>query len=194
MWRLMLLMLIFLAPIYLSAQQLDVFNQERLNINETGMIVLGSWAITNMALSPILASRSSGWRRSFHQMNGYWNGVNLIIAGFGYFNAVNGDPSGLNLSDSFREQHAIEKILLFNTALDVAYIMGGLYLQERGKTASTHQERFKGFGRSIMLQGGFLFAFDVILYLAHHQHGKILYQVAEQVSIAPGLIRIAFRI
>ena len=66
----------------------------------------------------------------------------------------------------------MEKILLFNAGLDVAYVMGGLYLNERGKNATDTQKRdqLRGFGKAVVLQGGFLLVFDTVMYLVHHQH------------------------
>lgn len=183
---------LIMMPFVLSAQEFDTFNTERLGLNKSGMLVLGSWAVANIALSPILASRETGWRKSFHQMNGYWNGINLVIAGFGYFNAIGGNPIGMSLAETFQEQHSIEKILLFNAGLDIGYVVGGLYLNERAKTATKHQDRLRGFGRSIMLQGGFLFVFDVILFAVHQNHSSDLYRLVEQVSIAPGHFGMVF--
>ena len=55
-------------------------------------------------------------------------------------------------------------VLLLNAGLDVAYIMTGLYMKERAKNVEKRKAMLKGYGNSIMLQGGFLFLFDVALY------------------------------
>lgn len=174
------MLLIFWA----SAQSLEDFNQERLDMNKKGMLVLGTWAVSNIALSPILASRTTGSSKYFHQMNGYWNGVNLVLAGFGLYNAVNADPASFTLAETIKEQHSIEKILLLNTGLDVGYIAGGLYLRERGSRRG--DDRLVGFGKSIMLQGAFLFAFDLTFYLFQAAHGKHLLKFVDKLAIAPG--------
>jgi hypothetical protein len=165
---------------------LVAFNEERLDINRKGMLVLGSWAALNLVSSPIMASRSQGAERYFYQMNGYWNAVNLVIAGFGYYGAISG-ASDLGLAASLTEQHNIEKILLLNTGLDLAYMAGGMYLIERSRNTSKNPDRLRGFGRSIVLQGAFLFTFDVILYAIHHRHGKALFQIVEGISFHPGI-------
>jgi len=158
------------------------------------MLVLGSWAVTNIALSPFLASRASGSQRYFHQMNGYWNGVNLVIAGLGYSTAITSDPNGLSLSESLSEQHSIEKILLFNAGLDLAYVAGGLYLQERSSRSTKNANRLKGFGQSLVLQGAFLFAFDVAFYLFQHQHGGELLKVVDQLAVSPTGFRLVWNL
>ena len=83
-----------------QTQNLDSFNEDRLKRTQQGMLVLGSWATTNIITSPILANNSSGSDKYFHQMNGYWNSVNLIIAGFGYFRARKMANQHFTLSES----------------------------------------------------------------------------------------------
>ncbi|NQZ79046.1 MAG: hypothetical protein HRT61_23455 [Ekhidna sp.] len=170
---------------FVSAQDLDQFNAERIDKTKAGMLVLGTWATANIALSPILASRSDGSMKYFHQMNGYWNAVNLIIAGIGFYNATTVDPAGLSVSESLKEQYALEKILLFNAGLDLAYMAGGLYLLERAKREDGNTNRLKGFGQSIILQGGFLFAFDVAFYLVQRANGEKLLNYVDQLALSP---------
>ena len=170
---------------YLYAQDgLPSFNADRLGINKNGMLVLGSWALVNMATSPVFASRSSGTEKAFHQMNGYWNTVNLVIASFGYYAAVSGD-TGLTLMETLKEQQRMEKILLFNTALDLGYITGGFLLKERSRAAEKHKDRLKGFGNSLILQGGFLFVFDLTLYLIHQNHSEALFTLVDHLAFSP---------
>ena len=97
-------------------------------------------------------------------MNAIWNGVNLAIAGLGYLNARKARAADFNLTKSIKEHHKFQKILLFNAGLDIGYMVGGLYLMERGKNQSEQGDRdqMRGFGKSIILQGGFLFVFDLI--------------------------------
>lgn len=169
----------------LLAQTGDVlmdFNQQRLDYNRKGMLILGSWAIGNMLWGGIAAGQTSGEIKAFHQMNLYWNSVNLIIAGLGYWQATQ-NPGSLGFMESMEAQHGIEKILLVNAALDVAYMAGGLYLKERGLRKSN--ERLQGFGKSIILQGAFLLAFDGIMYGMHHQHAQELPAIFENLALGP---------
>ncbi|KAB2814096.1 DUF6992 family protein [Phaeocystidibacter luteus] len=168
--------LLLLAVFMLTAQQLlaqsanfDEFNADRMQMTRNGMLVLGSWAVGNMAVSGIAAGRTTGEDKYFHQMNVYWNIVNLGIAGAGYYGAL-GDAAGLSLVETLNEQHSIETILLLNAGLDVAYMAGGAWMIEKSKTASANAERWKGFGRSIVLQGAFLFVFDVSFYAVQANH------------------------
>lgn len=49
-------------------------------------------------------------------MNLYWNSVNLIIAGFGYWQATK-ETLGTDFRAMMEAQQSIEKILLFNAGL-----------------------------------------------------------------------------
>jgi len=157
------------------------------------MLVLGSWATTNLALSPILASRTTGSEKYFHQMNGYFNAVNLVIAGFGYWKATKTDPAGLSLSQSLKEQRRIERILLLNTGLDVVYVGIGLYLIDTGKDASSNAQQLMGFGQSLALQGSFLFAFDLILYFLHRKNGTKMLRFIDNLSVHPTGFQLAWK-
>jgi hypothetical protein len=155
-----------------AAPDLADFNAERLRISRVGMAVLGSWAVGNLGLGALRVDHLQGEDKYFHQMNMYWNAVNLALAGFGYYSAATTDGSTHSAFASLKEHYSTEKILLLNTGLDVAYLMGGLYLLERGNNqeAGNKRDQFRGFGRSIIVQGGFLLLFDLALYLVHHHH------------------------
>ena len=167
----------FFASGQLWAQQLtdstsrDAFNENRLRINKTGMLVLGSWAVANIAWGSIAAQNTSGTTKAFHQMNAGWNLVNLAIAGAGYYSATKGGV-GLTLLETFEAQKSMENILLFNAGLDVGYVMGGLYLQSLALKYPNRSDQLRGFGRSLVLQGAFLFLFDVSMATIHNRHFK----------------------
>lgn len=159
---------------YAQVDDLTEFNQQRLNRQKTGMLVLGGWAVANIAGGLVLQNNTDGSDKYFHLMNAGWNGVNLAIAGLGYYGAMNADPSSLDMMGTIQEQYKFQKILLFNAGLDIGYMAGGLYLMERSKNTENNPERLKGFGRSIILQGGFLMAFDLVNYFVHASHNEAL--------------------
>ncbi len=162
--------------------ELQGFNEIRISYNEKGMLILGGWAVGNMIWGGIAAGKTSGQTKAFHQMNMYWNSVNLLIAGFGYWQATKETP-GTGFWATMDAQQNMEKILLFNAALDVAYIAGGMYLRERG--LRINKDQFVGFGKSIILQGAFLLTFDAVMYTFHHMHAKELPQIVNQISLGP---------
>ena len=164
--RLLLFILVqFLFYGWLHAQtnlvNLEEINEKRLSINSSGMLVLGGWAVSNLFIGGIGMTQTSGTTKYFHQMNAAWNTVNLAIAGFGYYGLRN-QSTGIGLSETITEFHNFEKILLFNAGLDVGYMAIGAFLWERGLRKDS--TRLVGYGQSMILQGGFLFVFDAVLY------------------------------
>ncbi len=156
----------------ITSKQLQSFQHERNDINQTAMLVLGSWAVGNILVGTYGNFKSNGEAKYFHQFNAMWNVVNLGIAAFGYFNAVNSNPATMTNLEILKDYNSLQSFLLLNAGLDVAYIMTGFYLKERSKNSSS-AERLKGYGNSLLLQGGFLLAFDVALYFIHQSNANI---------------------
>lgn len=162
--------------LYAQGLGLDLltFNQQSLDHQKTAMLTLGGWAVTNIAAGAVLQGSADGSMKHFHRMNVMWNGVNLAIAGLGYYTAIKSDPAAWDLATSLSKHQGFQKVLLFNAGLDVGYIMGGLYLTERAKRPDVNSDQLKGFGRSIMLQGAFLMVFDLANYfIAAGRNGDI---------------------
>lgn len=170
-----LVFFIFLFTLSVSAQSDSVFysfHQNRMNINETAMLVLGGWAAGNILIGTYGNFKASGEAKYFHQFNAMWNVVNLGIAAFGYLNAVNSDPASMTTGEIIKDFNSLQSFLLLNAGLDVAYIATGFYLKERSKNSSS-SERLRGYGNSLLLQGGFLLVFDVALYFIHQNNANI---------------------
>lgn len=148
------------------------FEAGRGEINKTGMIVLGSWAVGNILLGAYGNYKYEGQTKYFHQFNAMWNVVNLGIAAFGYFNAAGSDPNSMTATQILNEYSSLQNFLLLNAGLDVAYMVTGLYLKERAKNSS-NPDRLRGYGNSLLLQGGFLLAFDAALYFIHQNNASV---------------------
>lgn len=148
------------------------------NTNAKGMLVLGGWALSNLIISGSSYFASSGEARQFHAMNAMWNIVNLGIAAFGYSVAVNAGPVD-KLSDVLKQSTEMQNILLLNAGLDVAYIVTGFLLREKGKTSEKYSEILKGYGSSLVMQGAFLLIFDTILYFVHQSNFSEILRLAD---------------
>ena len=150
------------------------------------MTVLGTWAVGNIALGSILSAQREGEDKYFHQMNALWNGVNLTLAGVSFYTLSKQDPASFGLYESMQESRKLQNILLFNTGLDVGYVAGGLYLRERGKTETdpVKAARYRGWGKSIVLQGAFLFAFDLTAYFILKSDNEFFRPIIEGISFS----------
>lgn len=191
-----LILCLCFVPLSAQAQELGLtdFNAQRLQIQQVGMLTLGSWAIGNMAVNgALLNNPSSGEQAHFYRMNIFWNVVNLGLAIPGYLGAMNTDPTTLSLVESAHEFHKMNKILLVNVGLDVAYITGGFLLREKAKTRPNRESMFKGYGKSLILQGGFLLLFDVALVTLLETKSPQLNQLLETVSFSGISIALTWR-
>ncbi len=176
---------LLISPIaFNQIQTLNEFNSKRVQYVEKGMLTLGAWSFANIASGTIGYLSSSGEARYFHQMNAGWNIVNAVIAGTGYFqNKKRVNPS--SLSESILEQRKVEQAYLFNTALNFTYISTGLLLKSQAQHTTDNFHRFQGYGNSLILQGGFLFLFDLSSYLIHKANrNKRLNPLLEKIEIA----------
>lgn len=189
-----LLLTIWLVSIStVSAQELSSINLKRQKITNIGMITLGTWAIGNMAGSGIMSLNRQGASGYFHQMNFLWNTVNLGLAASGLYSSMTEEVLLLSLSESLEAQHRLEKILLLNVGLDFAYMTGGLLMMERSRRKESQSQRFLGYGRSLLLQGGFLLLFDCGLYAVLSHQGNALVPLISGLSIRPDGLGFTYR-
>jgi hypothetical protein len=161
------------------------FEQQRIQYNKKGMLVLGSWSAANIITSAFAANTSNRQAHYFHQMNIMWNGVNLALAGLGYLGATKEKSDNINLTNVLGHQSKTEKLFLFNAGLDVAYVTTGFYLKERANS-NTNPDKLKGYGNAVAAQGGFLLLFDAIMYAVHNKHGRALKNFTDKVQLAAG--------
>ncbi len=145
------------------------YHQNRIKTQQNGMLTLGAWAAGNMLFSGIAMMNTTGSTYRFHQMNVFWNVVNMSIAAGGYFGLPSAEqvPS---LSTTVHEYYNFNKILLLNAGLDIAYIAGGFYLKEKAKNSDKRSALYNGYGNSVILQGAFLFTFDLVLYFVNQSN------------------------
>lgn len=179
---LLLLQVLFVSWIHAqpTSEELLQINETRISMNSQGMLILGGWAVSNLIVGGIGMTQTSGNTKYFHQMNAMWNAVNLGIAGFGYSGLQNQSAS-IGLAETIREFQTFENILLFNAGLDVGYMALGGYLWERGLRKDN--ERLVGYGQSIILQGGALFTFDLVLYFLNRSESSALITMLNNIHI-----------
>jgi hypothetical protein len=134
------------------------------------MYVLGGWAVANIAGGAIGWASSTGSAKYFHQMNLFWNTVNLGIAGFALYNNLTDDISLLSSDEMLLKHRKTENLYLINAGLDVVYIGTGFLLKHLSASNLNKQDLLKGYGNSIILQGGFLMIFDLIMWGIQRNH------------------------
>jgi len=140
------------------------FCRKSMRINNTGMVVLGTWAVANMATGAWGWSKYEDNRKYFHQMNLFWNTVNLSIAGIALYSNSNYDCLAAGAEAVLNKHLQTEKILLVNAALDIGYMGTGFLLKHLSGKSEKRADLLKGYGNSLILQGSFLLVFDLALY------------------------------
>ena len=175
-----LLTLLFLGSISFASysQNMEVFNRYNRELNthsRNGMIALGSWAVGNMIVGTAgaLTAKKGSQEFYFHQMNAYWNVVNLGIAIPAYLGARKRMKSEYDIPGTFKLQRQQETLYAINMGADVLYMGSGVFLQEFGNRYDTNVDNLmKGIGYSLIMQGGFLFIFDTVMLVVHKTHWK----------------------
>lgn len=187
-----LVILIFALSLPVMAQDYQNFYTQSLNINQTGMYVLGGWALANIATGAYGWQKYEGDKKYFHQMNLFWNTVNLTIAGIGLYSAIHTDPSVMDGQSILNAHQKNENIFLINAGLDVLYMAGGYFMTRLALKKEKNRDLLKGYGNSVMLQGAFLFVFDLIMYGIQQHHGNEFSNMLSHVAITPNALTLRF--
>ena len=156
--------------------ELLAFLEEQQHIVLLAMGVLFFWAIGNMLFSTfsLLGRPSPPEKRfAFHQMNLAWAFINSIIV---VWSITHPPFEGLSPTTPaiLNELQWLKNIFLLNAGLDILYLLIGFYLYQR--KSGKKPLRANGFGQAIILQGGFLFIFDSILWMVFHQQELLLFE------------------
>lgn len=162
------LALIFFSTLHSQEAEMS-FLEKKTQIEKRSMATLAGWAGLNIVSGSIGWATTENESKYFNQMNVAWNIVNL---GISLPSLLRKHPKNLSNAEIMRQQHTIEKVLLLNVGLDVAYVTSGFLLKEMSKNNPDNYHRYRGFGNSLLLQGGFLFVFDIIQFVVHQQHRK----------------------
>jgi hypothetical protein len=166
----------------------DSVARYRYQLTENAMVTLGSWAAANIASGFIVAGTTQGEAKYAWRMNGYWNFVNLGLAGMGYLNARKAALKKYSFADSYEAQHSIEKLYILNFGLDLTYITAGFFLREKGNSARNikSQDQLRGYGSSIILQGGFLLLMDGLMIRLHQKNTSRMNKKLRQFELNAG--------
>lgn len=199
--NLVIILILFCTSAF-AQDSLKYYNNLRINTTSSGMKVLGSWGIVNLGTGAIwgwngkrtttyadlngvqvTSSKTiSSEGQYFFQMNTIWGAVNFGTALIGYAGIQKFRRKTLNAAGTLEQQKRIENIFRINEYLDVAYLGVGTYLKLAGD--SRKSPIMKGYGESILIQGGFLLIFDGLMYHAEKGNGTRLRNFLEKHPIS----------
>lgn len=199
--NLVIILILFCTSAF-AQDSLKYYNNLRINTTSSGMKVLGGWGIVNLGTGAIWGWNStktttyadlngvqvtsnktiSNEGQYFFQMNTIWGAVNFGTALIGYAGIQKYRRKTLNAAQTLEQQKRIENIFRINEYLDVAYLGVGTYLKLAGD--SRKSPIMKGYGESILIQGGFLLIFDGLMCHAEKGNGTKLRNFLEKHPIS----------
>lgn len=153
---------------------LNDFNAKRQKITEKGFYTLLGWSTLNLSYSAISLAGTQPKNATFHRTNIAWNAINVGIALPALIALKKEMGKTFNYQESFDAQLLNEKLYLFNSALDLAFVTGGFFYRERrfNPNVKNSPAYYSQLGSAIITQGIFLFVYDTVLYLIHNRHRK----------------------
>jgi len=140
------------------------FGEASLAVNNTGMYILGGWAVANMAAGAYGWSKYDGEKKYFSQMNLFWNVINISIAGIALYSNYSTDLLSAGADEILAKHLKTERLFLINSGLDVGYIGAGLLMRHLSGRSEKRGDLLKGYGNAVIFQGGFLLVFDLVMY------------------------------
>lgn len=188
--RILTTLILSIATLHTMAQSLKVndaaftqLNDRRVATNKTGMTILGAWGAANIVggVAGALSATDHEWK-SFHTMNALWGVVNLGIAGMGYMGARKEAGQILSCDKMLGRYESGKRLFLINAGLDVVYIGSGMALTSYADDLD-NPDRWRGYGKSVTMQGIFLLVFDGTMYALHQHKNKHWYKLLEGVCV-----------
>jgi len=140
------------------------FGEASMAANNTGMYILGGWAVANMAAGAYGWAAYDGDKKYFSQMNIFWNVVNLSIAGFALYSNYSTDLVSAGADEILAKHLKTERLFLVNSGLDIGYMGAGFLMRHLSARSEKRGDLLKGYGNAVILQGGFLLVFDLVMY------------------------------
>lgn len=131
---------------------------------QQSLSLLSSWSVGNLILSPIATKNlfsPSTTNEYFHQMNFSWNLLNVGIAGLGHIIVNKDSKKPWDIQTLHFKKKKAEKSIIINMGLDLAYMVTGFIIKNNLAESSMN----KGYGNSIILQGGYLLFYDAIFLM-----------------------------
>jgi uncharacterized protein DUF6992 len=120
------------------------------------------WGGTSMVAGLVLLMLGDPFWRGFGIQAAAWGAVDAAIAVLGSRAARRrraGQADALEHTRLLQEERNLRRLLLVNTGLDVLYVAGGMAL---ALTLGAGDAAWRGHGWGIVVQGAFLFAFDLV--------------------------------
>lgn len=171
-----------------------VLNKALIRTNQHGMKVLGAWGGLNLisGVIGIAAAKDDEWK-AFHEMNAIWGAVNGGIAIMGYAGSRKELEEKLSCSKLLQRYEGTKRLYLINAGLDVIYMGAGGLLWQHGDHTANNAAMWRGFGKSLVVQGAFLFVFDNVMFASHQRRNNQWYRLVEGLCVTNNGVGLNYR-
>ena len=135
---------------------------------QQSLSLLSSWSVGNLIFSPLATNdlfSPNNTNEYFHQMNFNWNLLNVGIAGLGHIIVNKDSKKPWDMQTLHLKKKKAEKSIIINMGLDLAYIITGFLLKNNAQKSNAESSMNKGYGNSLILQGGYLLLYDAIFLM-----------------------------
>jgi len=144
---------------------------------------LAFWAGLNILTGSIFIFQTEAHLFYFFAMNISWNVVNTFVAVFLYAHHNHVFDQPISLINQMDYQKHIEKAIVFNLGLDMAFIATGFAMYYYGNIPQVaHHELWLGFGASVVIQGAFLLIQDMVFYRLHRNNQNMIHPYWEELT------------
>ncbi|MEM9459703.1 MAG: hypothetical protein AAGF11_36335 [Myxococcota bacterium] len=153
----------------------STYHQKRTTLGLAGMGTLTGWAVVNIAGGLAGNLTTTGTIRFFHQGNAAWNTVNLALGIAGLVSQRRERDEPVDLATGRARARRAQVVFGINAGLDVLYVSTGAILWSLGQALDPSPSRLElgprlhGYGQALVLQGLFLFVFDVAMMVGHER-------------------------
>ena len=185
-WRLFFTAIFNDIPLEEIVDELKDFDERFRLILSRHLAILGWWCLVNLLAAFVGIYFSSNWWWYFFVMNVSWALINLAVVYFLFKHVLFQRYRDGNTFDRFEVQYHVDKMMLLNIGLDLAYIMTGLFLYTLSLIPNIYlPEMWLGFGYSVVLQGAFLFFQDHYIHWLHRINFKKAKPYLERLIVSP---------
>ena len=144
-------MAIIFCILFISVAQAQRRDYDPFEHANGAMTVLTGWSVGSIVVGTGMLFVPNTQVKYAGVQNIAWGAIDMGIAVWG----KNSTRKNIGYKPPDQQRKEFQKALWINGLLDIAYIGVGYYLYAHGKN-----DKLKGTGAGIMVQGGFLFVFD----------------------------------
>ena len=162
------LTIVFYLPLTLKSQDSTSIHDLFYKKQQQSLSLLSGWSVGNLIYSPLATKNlfsPETTNEHFHQMNFSWNLLNVGIASLGHIIVNKDSKKPWDMKILYDKKKKAEKSIIINIGLDIAYMITGLLLKNNAKKNNSEYYMNKGYGNSLILQGGYLLIYDAIFLM-----------------------------